>query len=86
MQCGICCRGCGCGPCKTVKFDILDNNGNNIGGMTKINPGCVAACLTDADNFSVIFPQDASPEYRALLTTSIIFLDFMFFEDPNENG
>ena len=78
---GLCFPKIGCGPCKTVSFEVLDSNGNKIADMTKRNPGCFASMITDADNFSIIFPQSATAEDRALLTSSIILLDFMYFED-----
>lgn len=39
------------------------------------------SALTDADNFSMIFPSDATAEHRALLMGSLILLDFTYFEE-----
>ena len=43
--------------------------------------------VSDADNFTVTYPSYMNiPEHRALLMASILFLDFMLFEDSKERG
>jgi hypothetical protein len=40
--------------------------------------------VSDADNYSVIFPLGATTEERALLLAAAFMLDFRYFEDsPN---
>lgn len=51
----------------------------------KKNAGCVKSAVSDADNFSMIFPSDATPENRALLLGSLILLDFTYFEEKQNN-
>jgi len=43
------------------------------------------SAITDADNFSMIFPSDASAENRALLMASLILMDFTYFEEKAGN-
>lgn len=44
------------------------------------------AAVSDADNFSLVFPKKAKKEMRAVLMAAVIMLDFMFFEEsPNNN-
>ena len=45
------------------------------------------AWLSDADNFSLVFPEGSNAEDRALLMAAVIMLDFMYFEEgpPNRN-
>ena len=44
--------------------------------------------VSDADNFSLVFPEGSTAEDRALLLGAVIMLDFMYFEEgpPNRNN
>lgn len=43
--------------------------------------------FTDTDNFCCIFPNKASPEEKALLLASVLFIDFRYFESsPSQNN
>jgi hypothetical protein len=39
----------------------------------------------DADEFSLVFPPQATKEDRALLMASVIMLDFRYFENKQNN-
>jgi hypothetical protein len=80
-QAGIICPKCPCDACQNVDFEIRDRHSNKIGTFMKKNPGCEKSTFTDADNFSMIFPSDATPENRALLLGALILLDFTYFEE-----
>ena len=41
---------------------------------------------TDADNFGVSFPANASPEAKAVLLGAVFLIDFMFFESSGGAG
>lgn len=76
--------GCPCEACETVNFEIRDEHGNKLGEFQKRSPGCAKAALSDADNFSLLFPSNASPEERALLTAGLILMDFTYFEEKKK--
>merc|ERR1712007_256647 len=87
-QCGLCCPKFPCEACQTVKFDVL-HDGEIVALMEKKTKGCLANVMLDhdADNFSVTYPQYMTDvNHRALLMSSILFLDYMFFEDNNKRG
>lgn len=52
--------------------------------MWKVSAGCCKACVSDADCFKVPFPQNASPEDKALILAATIFIDYRYFEE-NDN-
>lgn len=85
-QLGIWCRW-PCEPCQTVDFEILDSNRNQVAKLQKRTAGCLKSAISDADQFSLMFPQNASNEDRALLVAGVIMLDFRYFEqNPNQNN
>ena len=42
--------------------------------------------LTKADNFGATFPMTASPEAKALILACVFLIDFMFFENAQNNN
>ena len=72
-----------CGDCQIVNFEILDRHDNSIGTFQKKKAGCIKSALTDADNFSMIFPPNSTPEERAVLTAAIILMDYSYFEEKH---
>lgn len=40
--------------------------------------------FSDADNFSLIFPESSTPEERVLLMGGLILMDFSYFEDKGK--
>jgi hypothetical protein len=86
LQIGMHCKGpfdC----CETIDFDIKSPSEEVISTLQKRSPGCVKAALSDADNFALNFPPNASKEDKALLMSSVLFLDFRYFEEkPNKQG
>ena len=85
-QLGLWCK-CPCESCQTIEFQILDANRNRTNcRLMKKSPGCLKAAISDADNFSLIFPHKATSEERALLMAAVIMIDFMYFEEnPSKN-
>lgn len=77
-----------CEPCQIIDFDILDANGGTIPGsrLQKRSAGCLKAAVSDADNFSLVFPPSSSKEDRALLMSAVIMMDFMFFEEKQDTN
>jgi len=87
LQLGLHCK-FPCEACETVDFDIKTPSGEVISTLQKRSPGCLAAAVSDADNFSVNFPANASKEDKALIMSCAMFLDYRFFEEkggPQKN-
>jgi len=92
-QCGICCRGTPCGKCSEVMFPIFKSDcqnkefANRTGTIQRKFAGCMKAAFTDADNFEVTFPFDASPEDKLLMIGTSLMIDFRFYnEDSGESN
>ena len=47
--------------------------------MLKTGKGC-RSCISDSDNYEIIFPENCSYEDKCLLTASTLFLDLEVFE------
>lgn len=86
---GSCCQiGMHCkGPfdcCETIDFDIKTPSGDVVAGLQKRSPGCARAMISNADNFSLHFPNNATKEDKALLMAAVLFLDFRYFEQKHQ--
>lgn len=84
-QLGLCCN-CPCKPCETVRFDITLPSGEKVANLIKKTPGCCTAMVSNADNFTVEFPQNAPREDKALLMCAALFLDFRYFEEKKSSS
>lgn len=89
-QCGFFCKA-GCGRCGEVLFTIHNSNKtdctieNKDGSIKKCNAG-LQELISDADNFEIVFPIDASPEEKFMLIGATLMLDYAFFEDNGSNN
>ena len=68
------------GPALKPWMFFIMQNGNEAGVITKRWDGIERGAFTDADAFGVEFPQDASPETKALLLGAVFLIDFAHFE------
>ena len=73
-----------CEACETIDFDIKTPSGDRIAGLQKRTPGFLKAMLSNADNFSLQFPHNATAEDKALLMCAVMFLDFRHFEEKSK--
>lgn len=62
------------------RWKIFDSNGTTVGEITKHWAGLKQEWRSDADNFSVIFPQGIPVEHKVLLLSSLLHIDIIFFE------
>jgi len=72
---GICCG------CRSVGFNIVDKDGEEIGLIRKELSGEKDE-ITDADNFYITFPEGLPINQKIILIGGIFLLDYMFFEKP----
>lgn len=84
-QLGVLCTGIPCAPCQEAQFDICDKNGTPLKKLLKKAVGCLKAAISDVDEFAVIFPDNANVYQKALLMSAAMLLDYLFFEDKDQN-
>jgi hypothetical protein len=71
-----------------ILFNIYEGDvseGQPVGQIAREFPGCDKQMLTDADNFSVVFPPNATPAQKATILGAVILLDFTYFEKSGGN-
>lgn len=78
-QCGLMCTNNKCGKFSEVKFDIITPDGEKVGKIMKQRANG-AEYITDADSYEVIFPKEASPRDKLLLTAVGLLIDYQYFE------
>lgn len=85
-QCGFHCH-CPCGSCKEIIFDMTDlrKSGIRVGEVKKVWSGCAKEILTNADDYSVLFPQRIPWQHKALILSCILFIDYRYFEERHDN-
>lgn len=82
---GPCCV-CNAPCCGDVEFPVMSADGlTEIGKVSKQWTGAVSEYFTDADTFSVSFPQDMDVKMKATLFGAVFLIDFMYFEHNNNN-
>jgi hypothetical protein len=84
-QCGICCRN-GCGKCSEVSFYIFpasetDYRPGKEAGVIKKKFTGYQELVSDADSFELYFPKNSSPEDKLLLISTVLMIDYRFYED-----
>ncbi len=90
-QCGLICGDC-CGKCSEVLFQIhkpgkqvMDVN-NKDGHIKRVFSGVVQELVSDADNFELVFPVDATPEDKLLLIGNVLMIDYRYHEDASSSN
>jgi len=89
---GSCCQwglfcNCPCDQCAKIQFQVLTPDNQPVGEIYKLYSGVMKELFTDTDNFCCIFPEMATPEHKALLLASVLFIDFRYFEvAPQQNN
>lgn len=73
-------------PCQTP-FEVKSADGTvTCGKVTKEYAGFVREMFTNADTFSVNFPLDLNVKQKAALFGALFLIDFMFFEQKQQNN
>jgi len=76
---GACCWCIKC--CPDFTFSIRDGvSGHEEGTVTKKFSGVGKELFTNADNYKMKFPPNASPNDRALLVSASVLIDYLYFE------
>jgi hypothetical protein len=90
-QCGICCRD-GWGKCYEAVFAIHKSNKGkdlmtlkNADGIIYKRFGGIKEIVSDANNYEVNFPDDASPEEKLIIIGAVIRTDYLYFEKKGKN-
>ncbi|XP_013384452.1 phospholipid scramblase 2 isoform X1 [Lingula anatina] len=77
------------GPCCTWDQDFVitpPGGGEEVGKISKQWTGLIKEMFTDADNFGVTFPMDLDVKLKATLLGAVFLIDFMYFEQQNNNN
>ena len=88
-QCGLLCRN-SCGKCSDTVFNIFPLECNNfdsnnaIGTVKKVSGDFMKEYFTEADNYEIKFPPNASPEEKLLMIGATLMIDYRFFEDTQK--
>lgn len=77
---------CACNMCGDVDFKVLTKDGQEVGKISKQWSGLVKEAFTDADNFGIQFPMDLDVKIKACLLGAVFLIDFMFFEQTNNDN
>jgi hypothetical protein len=91
-QCGYLCRGIPCGKCSDVHFPIHNANKQNPsienkdGLIKKVFAGITQETISDADNFNIVFPIDATAEDKLMIIGTVLMIDYTFYEDRGGSG
>ncbi|EYB93793.1 hypothetical protein Y032_0178g634 [Ancylostoma ceylanicum] len=64
---------------------IYADDGTEIGTITKKFGGLLKELFTNADIFHVEFPEDFSVEEKSLILSTVFLIDFISFQDNNED-
>lgn len=64
----------------------LTKNNRKIGAVTKKWSGYAKEAFTDADNFSIRFPENIKVNYKVLLLGAAYMIDKTYFEDNSAGG
>lgn len=85
-QCGFHCK-CPCEACEKIQFDLWrgDKEKEEAPIMKIGKKGCLKNLISDADNFSVPFPLNATWQEKTLLLGAVLMIDFMQFEEKGGN-
>lgn len=67
-------------------FQVMDSNNNQVGSIKKVWGGLMREMFTDADTFTITFPQDIHPSTKALLLGALFMIDFHYFESSGNQG
>jgi hypothetical protein len=77
------------GPCcmGDVEFKVMSSDMvHQVGKISKQWTGLMKEYFTDADNFGVSFPMDLDVRIKASLIGAVFLIDFMFFEQNQNNN
>jgi hypothetical protein len=85
-QCGLLFKNTICGKCAEVTFHIFSANdssldSSNSKGYIKKQCSGIQELVSDADNFELVFPKDATPEEKMMLIGTVLMIDYRHFED-----
>jgi len=75
-----------CSCCNDVEFVVKSvQTDEQVGMITKQWTGMVKEAFTDTDNFGISFPLDLDVKVKATLLGALFLIDFMYFEQPQNN-
>ena len=86
-QCGLLCANNICGKFSTALFNIYAAGTNNIiASISKMSAQSYTEVITDADSYSVSFPEGATANDKLLLIALGLMIDYQYFETDASNS
>ena len=87
-QCGLLCKSYS--PFYETKFfiyeaDAPEDPNNAVGSIVKKERECFKALFTDADEFDIYFPKNATAYDKLMLIGTTLMIDYSYFEEDNAN-
>ena len=80
-QCGLLCANNICGKLSPAVFNIYAAGSNNIvAKISKMGAQSFSEVITDADSYTVNFPQGSSAHDKLLLIALGLLIDYQYFE------
>lgn len=81
-QCGLMFKNTICGKCSEVTFNIYSAQDTTTpkGHIKKLCSG-LQELVSDADNFELVFPADATPDEKMMLIGTVLMIDYRHFEE-----
>jgi hypothetical protein len=64
----------------------IEKNGTRVGEIKKKWSGFIKEFISDADNFGIQYPQQATPKDKALIFAATFLIDFLYFETNGNNN
>ncbi len=80
FQCGIFCFF----PwknCKNIEFNVFNKENDKVGKITHIFHSFYVEYCSKADKYGIEFPKFATVEEKILLTSAVLFIDYIMFEN-----
>ena len=85
-KCGFFCPcGCECCECREVVLDTIDlKTLAKVGEVKKEWTNCEQEVHTNADDYSVKFPDKTTWEQKTMLMAAALFIDYLYFEEKKK--
>jgi hypothetical protein len=86
-QCGLICPNC---ACSETKFFIYEANAaetpsNAVGNITRRVKDCLKSMISDADQFDIYFPKNATAYEKLMIIGNTLMIDYTYFEEENQD-
>jgi len=78
-----------CAACHEATFELLDcrrGKEERVGQINKVWSGTLKETLSNADEYTVLFPKKSTWKQKMLILCCMVFIDYCYFEDDVKKG